>query len=69
MNTARAAAAFMFMFNIVEGNKKPKGEVRWWMKELYRQRMQCGNRLMRDMTSELVEDTVKNFRRMSFFKS
>jgi hypothetical protein len=31
------------------------------MKELYRQRMQYGNRLMRDMTFELVEDTVKNF--------
>ncbi|KDR07180.1 hypothetical protein L798_03447 [Zootermopsis nevadensis] len=35
------------------------------MKELYRQRMQYGNRLMRDMTFELVEDTVKNFTRMS----
>jgi hypothetical protein len=30
--------------------KKPKWKVRWWMKELYRQRMQYGNRLMRDMT-------------------
>jgi hypothetical protein len=40
MNTARAAAAFMLMFNIIEGNTKPKRKVRWWMKELYRQRMQ-----------------------------
>jgi hypothetical protein len=39
--------------------------VRWWMKELYRQRMQYGNTLMRDMTIELVEDSVKNFTRMS----
>ena len=65
MNTARAAAAFMLMFNIIEEKKKPKRKVRWWMKELYRRRMQCGNRLMRDMTFEVVEDTVKNFTRMS----
>jgi hypothetical protein len=44
MNIARAAAAFMFMFNIIEAKKEPKREVRWWM-ELYRQRMQSGNRL------------------------
>jgi hypothetical protein len=65
MNTARAAAAFMLMFNIIEEKKKPKRKVRWWMKELYRRRMQCGNRLMRDMTFEVVEDTVKNVTRMS----
>jgi hypothetical protein len=65
MNTARAAAAFMLMSNIVEGNKNPKRKVRWWVKELYRQRMQCGNRLMRDMAFGLVEDTVKNVARMS----
>jgi hypothetical protein len=57
VSTTRAAAAFMLMFNIVEKNKKPKRKVRWCMKELYRQRMQYGNRLMRDMTFELVEDT------------
>jgi hypothetical protein len=55
----RAAAAFMLMFNIIEEKKKPKRKVHWWMKELYRQRMQYGNRLMRDMTFEFVEDTVK----------
>jgi hypothetical protein len=42
MNAACAGAAFMLMFNIIKENKKPKGKVRWWMKELYRQRMQYG---------------------------
>jgi hypothetical protein len=65
MNTARAAAVFMLMFNIIEENKKPKRKVLWWMKELYLQRMHYGKRLMRHMTFELVEDTVKNFQRMS----
>jgi hypothetical protein len=46
MNTARAAAAFVFMFNIIEEKKNPKPKVRWWMKELYRQRMQYGNKLL-----------------------
>jgi hypothetical protein len=50
MNTASAAAAFMLMFNIIEEKKKPKLNVRWWMKKFYRQRVQYGNRLMRDMT-------------------
>jgi hypothetical protein len=70
MNTARAAAAFMLMFNIIEENRQPKRKVRWWMKKLYRQRMQYGNRLVGDsMTFELAQDTVKNFTRISFFKS
>jgi hypothetical protein len=46
INTALAAAAFMLMFNVIEEIKKLKREVRWWMKEWYRQRMQDGNRLM-----------------------
>jgi hypothetical protein len=55
----------MLMFSITEEYKQPKRKVRCWVKELYRQRMQYGNRLMRDsMTFELVEDTIKNFRRM-----
>jgi hypothetical protein len=58
MNTARAAAASMLMFNIIEDEKTPKREVRWWMKELYRQRIQYGNRLVRGVTFELLEDTV-----------
>jgi hypothetical protein len=33
MNTARAAAAFMFMFNIIEAKKKSKIEVRWIRKQ------------------------------------
>jgi hypothetical protein len=57
MNTACAAAAFMLMFNIIE--KKSETKMRWWMKELYRQRIIYGDRLMRYMTFELVEDTVK----------
>jgi hypothetical protein len=36
------------------------------MKELYRQRMKYGNSLMRDMTIELVEDTVKILRECHF---
>jgi hypothetical protein len=59
MNTARAATAFMLMINIIEENKKLKRKVRWWMKELYPQRIQYGNRLMRDMTFQLVTCCLK----------
>jgi hypothetical protein len=34
VNTARAAAAFMFMFNIIEDKQKPKRKVLCRMKEL-----------------------------------
>jgi hypothetical protein len=49
------------MFNSIEDKEKTKREVRWWMKEFYRPQMRYGNRPMRDVTSELVEDTVQYF--------
>lgn len=38
---------------------------RFWLKELYRNRLQYGNRLLRDMTFESIEDTIQNFTRMT----
>lgn len=61
---ARAAAAFIVIYSIMQ-KKKHKRKVRWWMKELYRKRMQYGVKLMIDMQHEAVEDTIKNFTRMS----
>lgn len=42
-----------------------KRKHRFWLKELYRNRLQYGNRLLRDMTFESIEDTIKNFTRMT----
>lgn len=62
VSRARAAAAFIVMHHIVHKKRK----VRWWMKKLYFNRMQYGGlRLMEDMKYEAVEDTIKNFTRMT----
>ena len=42
-----------------------KRKHRFWLKELYRNRLQYGNRLLRDMTFESIEDTINNFTRMT----
>ncbi|CAH2001493.1 unnamed protein product [Acanthoscelides obtectus] len=60
----RAAAAFILIHNIIH-KKKQKRKVRWFMKELYRNRLQYGVRLMRHMQFEAVDDTTKNFTRIS----
>ncbi|KAJ8883289.1 hypothetical protein PR048_015132 [Dryococelus australis] len=67
MNTARAGAAFILMYNFYKQNNsrmKLKRKARWWMKQLYRQRMQHGNILMRDLMIEVIEDEVQNFTRI-----
>lgn len=60
----RAAAAFVIIHSIIK-KKNKKRKVRWWIKELYRKRMQYGVTLIRDMQFEVIEDTIKNFTRMS----
>jgi endonuclease III-like uncharacterized protein len=60
---ARAAAAFIIIHHIIK--KKPKRKAQWWMKKLYVNRIQCGVKLLEDMRYEAVEDTIKNFTRMT----
>lgn len=38
---------------------------RWWAREIFLQRFQYGNRLMREMQVELVDDIIMNFTRMT----
>jgi hypothetical protein len=64
----RAATAFAFIAahilkkRIASWHKRQR---RWWMKEIFCQRFQYGNRLMRDMQVELVDDLIMNFTRMT----
>jgi len=64
----RAAAAFAFIAAHILKKRiasRKKRQRRWWMKEIFRQRFQYGNRLMRDMQVELVDDLIMNFTRMT----
>lgn len=64
--TAVAAFSFIVIHRILTGNrKKRRRKPRWWIKELFKNRLQYGNRLLQDMAFEAVEDTVKNFTRMT----
>ncbi|KAF6214999.1 hypothetical protein GE061_009747 [Apolygus lucorum] len=63
---AASALAFIVTAHIV---KKRKGHQqqrrrRWWLREIFRKRLQYGNRLIKDMQMEMVEDIILNFTRM-----
>lgn len=45
--------------------KKKRRKHRWWARELFRRRRQYGNQLLRDMGQEPINDTIRNFTRMS----
>lgn len=61
----RAAAAFVIIDHNIERKKNKKRKVRWWMKEIYRNRIQYGVQLMEEMRFEAVDETIKNFTRLS----
>lgn len=58
------ALAIITVFAITKKIEKRRKR-RWWVRELFRQRIQYGNRLIRDMTVDKVDETIKNFTRMS----
>ncbi|KAK9879179.1 hypothetical protein WA026_004027 [Henosepilachna vigintioctopunctata] len=62
-----ASFAFLAMCYLKRRNENGKNRKvrRWWAKELFRQRLQYGNRLMADMVIQHTEETVRNFVRMS----
>lgn len=69
MNRNRAvacttAAAALLIIHILNVKKRKKRKPRWWMKKMYRERLQCGNRLMQDMHFE-ESGSIENFVRMS----
>jgi hypothetical protein len=50
-------------------NKKNQRKIpRRWVKRLFKNWLEYGNRLLQDMAFESVEDTVKNFTRMSMIE-
>lgn len=60
-------AAFIRIRELLK-NKKRKNRRKhwWWVKEIYRTRAQCGNhQLMQDIKFEAVEETIRNFSRLS----
>lgn len=60
--TAVAAFFFIVIHPISANRKKRRRKPRWWKKELFKKRLQYGNRLFQDMA---FEDSVKNFTRMT----
>jgi hypothetical protein len=52
---------FIVMHRILTNKKKQRKRPRWWVKN----GLQYGNRLLQDIAFESVEDTIKNFTRMS----
>lgn len=63
--TAVAAFSFIVIHRVLADRKKRRRKPRWWMKELFKNQLQYGNRLLQDMAFEAVGDTVKNFTRMT----
>lgn len=63
--TAVAAFSFIVIHRVLSDRTKRRRKPRWWMKKLFKNRLQYGNRLLQDMANEAVEDTVKNFTRMT----
>jgi hypothetical protein len=57
--------SFIVIHRILMNKKKQRKRPLWWVKRLYKNGLQYGNRLLQDMAFESVEDTVKNFTRMS----
>ncbi|KAL4104004.1 hypothetical protein QTP88_019317 [Uroleucon formosanum] len=62
-----AAASFAIIAMQILKKKKmqSKQRRRWWCRHLFQQRLQYGNRLMKDMQVELIDDIIKNFTRMT----
>lgn len=60
-----AAMSFILIYTILKKKKKQRQRPRWWIKHLFKSNLHYGNALLQDMTFESVEDTVKNFVRMS----
>lgn len=65
MSVATAAMSFIVIHRILKNTTKKKQRPRWWIKYLYKNGLHYGNRLLQDMMFECIEDTVKNFTRMS----
>jgi len=65
--SAAASLAIVAMQILLKKKKKEKMQRkrRWWCGQLFRQRLQYGNRLVKDMHVELVDDIIKNFTRMT----
>lgn len=62
-NEQVAAAAFIVMATIIRKNqRKRRRKPRWWVKKVYRNRLEYGNRLLEDLR---FEEDVTNFLRMS----
>ncbi|KAJ8879666.1 hypothetical protein PR048_020274 [Dryococelus australis] len=57
------AATFIKIYQLLKEKKRTR-KPRWWIKELYRNRVQYGKRLLQE-TYETIEDTVQNFTRMT----
>nr|CAH7767826.1 unnamed protein product [Callosobruchus chinensis] len=55
----------MTMIYLKNKKKRSNRRGRWWSKELFLQRSQYGNRLLRDVTTEPCENTFRNFTRMT----
>jgi hypothetical protein len=66
--SALAAISFIVIHRILMNKKKHRKRLRRWVKRLFKNGLQYGNRLMPDMAFESVEDTVKNFTRMSMIE-
>jgi endonuclease III-like uncharacterized protein len=62
---ALAATSFIVIHRILTNKKKQRKRPRWWVKRLYKNGLHYGNRLLQEMAFESIEDTVKNFTRMS----
>jgi endonuclease III-like uncharacterized protein len=63
--SALAAMSFILIHRILMNKKRQGKGPLWWVKRLFKNGLQYGNRLLQDMAFESVEDTVKNFTRMS----
>ncbi|GBP71321.1 hypothetical protein EVAR_57705_1 [Eumeta japonica] len=61
-NVQVAAAAFIILHTLVNKKKKRRSLPRWWVKKLYQERLEYGNRLLHDIG---FEEDVTNFVRMS----
>lgn len=61
----RAATAFaVIAMHLIRRRREGRRKRRWWVRDIFRKRLQYGNRLMVDMSIEQVNDTIKNFTRM-----
>jgi hypothetical protein len=59
---ALAAMYFIVIYRILMTKKKQRKRPLWWVKRLFQNGLQYGNRLLQDMAFESVEDTLKTLR-------